>query len=171
MFLRRILSANSIRRFGTFPPRLGLLKVPKLDVKPAASEDIVRWRSGYLSPDAASLKPLEEADALYARLHIHNWNLLVTQGDIIKLPVNMKDVKVGDKIVFNEVSQIGSRTHTLTGSPRIDPGLFTVKGVVMEKTRVKRAVDHVTRRRRRHVRNVVSNNCLTVIRVSELRLN
>lgn len=171
MFPRRILLPSSIRGFGTFPQRLGLLKVPKLDVRPRKTEDLVRWRSGYLTPDPDSLRPLAEAKALYARLHVHNWNMLVTQGDLVKLPVNMKDVKVGDTISFNEVSEIGSRNHTLTGSPRIDPNAFTLKGVVMEKTRVKRAIRHVTRRRRRHVKNVVSNNSLTVIRVSELGLN
>lgn len=138
-------------------------------------EDVVAHRANYIKPDLKDLQPLKEAPELYARIHIHNWDMLVTPGDIIRLPVNMRDLKVGNILKFSECSEIGSRNHTLSGGEegkgRIDPYVFSIKGVVLEKSRVKRAVTERTRRRRRHVRHVVSNNCLTVIRISEISLN
>lgn len=137
-------------------------------------EDVVAYRTAYTKPEPAAVQPLKEAPALYARIHIHNWDMMVTPGDIIKLPVRMRDVEVGSTLTFSECSEIGSRNHTLSGGlngkGRIDPSLFRIKGVCLEKTRVKRAVKETTRRRRRHVKHVVSNNCLTVIRVSEVSL-
>lgn len=138
-------------------------------------EDVVAYRANYIKPVLKDLQPLKEAPELYARIHMHNWDMLVTPGDIIKLPINMRDVQVGNTLRFSECSEIGSRNHTLSGGEegkgRIDPSAFNIKGVVLEKTRVKRAITERTRRRRRHVRHVVSNNCLTVIRVSDISLN
>ena len=144
------------------------IQIPKKPLTPLSTRDLVAFKTNIVKP--ADITPLVEAPELYARIHIHKRNLLVTEGDIIKLPVNMKDVKVGDTLVFDQVSELGSRNHTLSGD-RIDPSLFSIKGVVLEKSRVKRTVLKKTRRRRRHVRSVVQNNSLTVIRVSELKAN
>lgn len=117
------------------------------------------------------ITPLKEAPRLYATVHIHDRKFLVTEGDKIILPVKMREVKIGDILNFNQVSQIGSRDYTLKGGPRIDQDVFTIKGRVIEKTREKREVVGQTKRRRRHVRHVVQKNSLTVIRISELKVN
>jgi large subunit ribosomal protein L21 len=119
---------------------------------------------------AKDVTPLREAHALYATIHIHNRKFLVTEGDQISLPVRFKDVEVGNVLNFDQVSNIGSRDYTLTGKSRIDPHLFSVKGVVVEKSRVKRKILEKTRRRRRHTRHFVIKNPLTVIRISELKV-
>lgn len=144
-----------------------VLKVPVQEVQPLKVEDLVAFRPKYVKVE--DVTPLREATRLYARIHIHNWNLLVTEGDLIKLPVDLKDADIGDTLVFDQVSEIGSRNYTLSGE-RIDPSHFSIKGVVIEKTREKRKITERTRARRRHVRHVVSNNRLTVIRVSELKI-
>jgi len=150
---------------------------PALQAKPSVHnvEDLVRYKTEYVRPEAASVAPLKEAPALYARIHVHNWDMLVTPGDVIKLPVRMRDVEIGNTLRFSECSEIGSRSHTLSGGHlgkgRIDPSIFTIRGTVLEKSRVKRSVAERTRRRRRHVRHVVSNQCLTVIRIGEITLN
>lgn len=117
------------------------------------------------------LLPLKFGGALYATVHIHDRKFLVTEGDEIVLPVRMKDVKVGDVLNLHHVSTIGTREHTLTGNPGIDPSIFKIRGVVTEKTRTTAQTHERTQRRVRHVRHVVSQNCVTVIRVSELKLN
>lgn len=155
------------RMFSTARPAFNSIRVPPRSMEPQNVRDLVSFNAKYTK--VADLTPLKEARELYARIHIHNWNMLVTEGDIVKIPANMKDVKIGDTLIFDQVSEIGSRNHTLSGE-RIDPSQFSIKGVVLEKTRVKRSVLERTRRRRRHVRHVVANNSLTVIRVSEVKV-
>lgn len=121
-----------------------------------------------VSPDA--LEPLKLGHALYATVHIHDRKFLVSEGDEILLPVRLRDAEVGDELSFDKISSIGSRDHTLTGAPLIDPAHFKIKGVVIEKTREKRRINERTQRRIRHVRHVVVKNCITVIRISEISL-
>lgn len=117
------------------------------------------------------LTPLKEARSIYAKIHIYNRNFLVTEGDKILLPVRMKGLEIGNELQFDQVSEIGSADYTLSGNSRIDPSIFTIKGRVVEITRVKRQVKEKTRRRRRHVRHIPIKNVLTAIRISELKLN
>jgi large subunit ribosomal protein L21 len=134
-----------------------------------SSEQLVKRSVKYTKPRDTT--PLKEANSLFATIHLFNRKFLVTEGDTILIPVRVRDVEVGDVLNFDQVSTIGSRDYTLTGSPRIDRDVFSIKGVVVEKTRVRREVTEKTKRRRRHVRHVVIKNPLTVIRISELKVN
>lgn len=125
----------------------------------------------YLTVSQEELLPLKLGGDLYATVHIHDRKFLVTEGDEIILPVRLRDAEVGDVLEFNKISTLGTREHTLTGSPAIDPSIFRIKGVVVEKTRDRVRVHERTQRRVRHVRHVVKQNCITIIRVSELQLN
>lgn len=138
-------------------------------VKPMDPVKLLGRKINYTKP--RDITPLKEASALYATIHIHDRKFLVTEGDKIILPVKMRDVKIGDILNFDQVSVIGSRDYTLTGGPRIDRNVFSIKGTVIEKTREKREVEGKTKRRRRHVRNIVKKNALTVIRISDLKVN
>lgn len=137
-------------------------------------EELVRFKPAYFKPEPQSLLPLKEATSLYARIHVHAWDMLVTKGDTIRLPVRLRGLNVGDTLSFTECSEIGSRNHTLSGGDdstgRICPSVFEIRGVVLEKTRVKRHIKETTRRRRRHVKHAVSMQSLTVLRVTELAL-
>jgi ribosomal protein L21 len=139
----------------------------KLNVKDPAH--LISWKSKYLKPE--DITPLKEAKELYATIHIYDRKFLVTEGDEVRIPVDFKTLEVGDVLNLNEVSTIGSRDHTLTGGPRIDPSVFNIRAVVIEKTKVKHRVLEKTRRRRRHVRHVVVKPPLTVLRISQLSVN
>lgn len=125
----------------------------------------------YTKVAPADLEPLKLGHDLYATVHIHDRKFLVTEGDEILLPVRLRDAEVGDVLEFDKISTIGSRDHTLTGAPLIDPSHFKIKGVVIEKTREKRRINERTQRRVRHVRHVIVKNCITSIRISEISLN
>lgn len=171
MLSRQLGFGNAFRTFSTSHALYKTLSVPKKPLTPLSTEKLVSYTANYYKPQSLSeLQPLREARELYAKIHIHNWDLLVTEGDVVKLPVNFKDVKLGDTLRFDEVSQIGSRNHVVAGE-RIDPSVFDITGTVIEKTRVKRQITEKTRRRRRHVRHVVSNNSLTVFRINKISLN
>lgn len=137
-------------------------------------KELVSFKPEYFKPEPKSLLPLKEATDLYARIHMHTWDMLVTKGDIVQVPARLKNLKVGDTLSFTECSEIGSRQYTLSGGDekvgRICPSVFTIRGVVTGLSRVKRHIKLTTRRRRRHVKHAVSMQSLTVMRISEIAL-
>ncbi|KAH3670570.1 hypothetical protein OGAPHI_001085 [Ogataea philodendri] len=117
------------------------------------------------------LTPLKYEQDLYASLRVHNRPYLVTKGDEMILPFRLKHAQVGDVLNFNDVTTIGSRNYTFHLKEAIDPSIFTIKAVVVEKTKKPMYVKEITKRRDRHVRHVPVKHDYTVLRVSELKLN
>lgn len=154
------------RMFASFQPKFTSAKTELPDFIPASKNTF-----NFTKVAPADLEPLKLAHSLYATVHIFDRKFLVTEGDEIVIPVRLRNANVGDVLNFDKVSVIGSRDHTLTGLPLIDPTHFKIKGVVVEKTREKRRVNERTQRRIRHVRHVPVENCITVIRINELALN
>lgn len=125
--------------------------------------------SSKILPD---LTPLKLEGDLYAVLKIHNNPFLVTKGDKILLPYNLKTAEAGDILRFTNVSTIGSRNYTYVGeNDQIDESLFEIKAVVLEKTKLPMRIREVTKRRQRKVRHAISKPHRTVLRVTELKLN
>lgn len=165
----RVVASGFARSLSTSPCRLlkPILAKPE-EIKPVNQVKFLERKPKYTY--VKDITPLVEAPIIYATIHIHNRKFLVTEGDQITIPVRFKDAEVGDTLDFNEVSNLGSRDYTLTGKSRIDPRLFSIKGVVIEKSRVKRKILEKTKRRRRHTRHFVIKNPLTVIRINELKV-
>lgn len=114
--------------------------------------------------------PLKYSNELYAVFRIHNRPYLVTLGDKVILPFKVKQANVGDVLNLNDVTTIGSRNHQLMDDP-IDTKLFTLKATVLEKTKRAFQIREVTKRRNRKVRHAVNKADLTVLRISELKVN
>lgn len=116
------------------------------------------------------LTPLKLSNELYAIFRIHNRPYLVTEGDKVILPFKLKQAEVGDILNLNDVTTLGSRNYKLVDDP-IDPSLFTIKATVMEKTKRPMRIREVTKRRNRKVRHAINKADLTVLRISEIKLN
>ncbi|KAH3684719.1 hypothetical protein WICPIJ_004305 [Wickerhamomyces pijperi] len=117
------------------------------------------------------LTPLKLEGDLYAVLKIHNNPFLVTKGDKIILPYNLKTAEAGDVLRFTHVSTIGSRNYTYVGeNDRVDEELFEIKAVVLEKTKLPMRIREITKRRQRKVRHAISKPHRTILRVTELKL-
>ncbi|AGO13238.1 AaceriAFR091Wp [[Ashbya] aceris (nom. inval.)] len=116
------------------------------------------------------LGPLRLANDLYAVFRIHNRPYLVTKGDQVILPFKLKQADVGDVLHLNDVTTIGSRNYKLVDHP-IDPSLYSLQATVIEKTKRPLRVREVTKRRNRRVRHALNKADLTILRISELRLN
>lgn len=116
------------------------------------------------------LSPLKLADEIYAIFRVHNRPYLVTEGDKVTLPFKVKQAEVGDVLSFNDVTTIGSRNYKLMDYP-IDPSLYTLKATIIEKTKRAFQVREVTKRRNRKVRHATSKGDLTILRISELKVN
>lgn len=106
----------------------------------------------------------------YVVAELHARPYLLTEGDHLRLPFLMPNVKTGDVLRFNRATAIGSRDLTLKGSPHIDERLFEcrvrVTGTEAEPLRIKEK----TKRRQRHVKQARSKHRYTMMRVMEVRV-
>ncbi|CCH46438.1 39S ribosomal protein L21, mitochondrial [Wickerhamomyces ciferrii] len=127
----------------------------------------IKESSSSVSQD--SLWPLKLSNELYAIVKVHSNPFLVTKGDIMTLPYHLKTAEVGDILNFTDVSCVGSRNFTLNDDP-IDTNLISVKGVVIEKTKMPMRITEVTKRRNRRVRHAISKPHKTLVRVTEIEL-
>lgn len=119
----------------------------------------------------SALKPSSNGSKdLYAVMRLYNMPYLVTKGDKIYLPYKMKNVKVGDVLNLNDVTTLGSTTHTLNINSGIDPSIYELQASVVEITRepLYQVVKKKPRCRRTKTTNVEPYQ--TVLRINELRL-
>lgn len=119
---------------------------------------------------AEKLPYLQSQRPHYISAHLHDRPYLLTEGDHLRLPFLMPQVKSGDILRFNRASAIGSREYTLKGAPYIDERLFEcrlrVLGVESEPLRIKEK----TKRRQRHVQHVKSKHKYTILRVMQVKV-
>jgi large subunit ribosomal protein L21 len=67
-----------------------------------------------MSPEVREMLPLLRAQGShYITAHIHAKSYLLTQGDTVRLPFNMKGVEPGDVLRLNRATAFGSRDYTL----------------------------------------------------------
>ncbi|CAI7663298.1 unnamed protein product [Penicillium manginii] len=106
----------------------------------------------------------------YVVAELHARPFLLTEGDHLRLPFLMPNVKPGDVLRFNRASAVGSRDFTLKGSPHVDERLFEcrvrVTGTESEPLRIKEK----TKRRQRHTKTAKSKHRYTIMRVMEVRV-
>lgn len=93
----------------------------------------------------------------------------ITAGDII-VNEHMKDLQLGDVITFDRIRELGNRDYAVRGSPLVSPRFCSIKAVCIEHTRSSPTV--IQKRRRKGQRPVVIHtDSVTMLRVSELRIN
>lgn len=114
--------------------------------------------------------PLKLSNELYAIFKIHNRPYLVTKGDKVFLPFKLKQAEVGDILNLTDVTTIGSRNYKIVDYP-LDPSLYTIKATVLEKTKRPLRIREITKRRNRKVRHAINKSDITVLRISELKMN
>ena len=68
--------------------------------------------------------------SLYACVHVRNTKFYVVPGDLIHC-YRLKKGEVGDIVQFDQVTEIGTRDHTLKGGRMINPKYFRVTGIII----------------------------------------
>ncbi|XBW37567.1 hypothetical protein QEN19_003148 [Hanseniaspora menglaensis] len=122
------------------------------------------------SSEDPQLIPLRLASNIYATFSIFGRPFTVQKGDTVILPSKLKGLKVGDEINFKDVETIGSSNYKIIDHP-INPTLFSLKGRVVELSRSKEKVFVHTVVRNRKDTHLKKHTDLTVIEISELKLN
>lgn len=120
---------------------------------------------------ADSLLPLKFEHNIYATIKVHNKSYLVTKGDLVNLPFRMHQAEIGDVINFDNIDTVGSRNFTYHMDGGIDAGKVSISGVVVEKTKKPMTIKEVTKKRDRHIKHSLSKHDLTVVRISDVKIN
>lgn len=107
---------------------------------------------------------------LYAIFRLHNMPYLVTKGDRLVLPFKMKDAEVGDTLLLNDVTTLGSPEFTYNNSQGISEDLYDLKASVVEITKEPYYEVYRTKRRNRRVKTFPVQNYQTILMISELKL-
>jgi len=153
------------------------------DIKasPNARSDIL---SQTLTPSIRKLLPLLQSQpAHYITAHLHGRPYLLTRGDTLRLPFQMPHVRPGDVLRLNRATHIGSRDYTLKAPEPVkgnadrgkkvfylDERLFTCRARVVGVETEPLRVEEKTKRRRRHVKHVMSKQYFTILKISDLEV-
>ncbi|ODV61640.1 mitochondrial 54S ribosomal protein bL21m MRPL49 ASCRUDRAFT_75627 [Ascoidea rubescens DSM 1968] len=123
------------------------------------------------------------ADNLYATVNIQNFPYLITKGDLINLPYNLRQVEVGTTIKLNNISNLGSRDlfYRLPTSKEKNvtdlyldnkiSELIEIKAVCIEKAKNKAKHVKLERQRCRKNRAFITKLPKTILRIKELKIN
>lgn len=110
------------------------------------------------------------SDHLYAIFKLHNMPYLVTKGDKVYLPFKLKNAEVGDQLVLNNVTTIGSPDYTYNDSEGIPKNLYNLKANVVEITKEPYYEVTRTKQRCRRLKTFPVQPFQTVLMINELKL-
>jgi len=191
----------------TAPPPPSVLEPSTQELSSAAT--ITTTITAPEAQDSADSKPLVLSKSLqqllpalkaqtphYITAHIHSFPYLLTEGDTLRLPFQMKGVNPGDILRFNRATILGSRDYTLkagssspqhsspphvrgeaytnkrrSGEPSyIDERLFECRMRVMGLDSGPMMIKEKKKRRNRRTRKAASKHKYTVLKVMEVRV-
>lgn len=101
---------------------------------------------------------------------MHNLPYMVTKGDKVYLPYKLKDAQVGDSLILNDVTTIGSPDYTYNDANGIDTSLFDLKASVTEITREPYYEVYRKKPRCRRLKTFKVEPFQTVLTINELKL-
>lgn len=122
-------------------------------------------------PDLSAMKlDSNNSQDLYSVVKIYKKPYLVTKGDKIVLPFKLKDAEVGDLLILNEITTLGSPQYTYQCDNGIPQEVCEVLAKVVEIT--KEPYYEVVRRKKRCRRRktIPVEPFQTHLMINELRL-
>lgn len=133
-----------------------------------------------LSTLSTSLQKLSLQPNYYAKVHIQNKAYIVTKGDLIHLPIRLRETSVGDTLSLTTLSAVGSRDYTMsspapTGKNQerkfLEAGLGRVSATVVEHTKQPMVTTIKKKRRNRHAKAIKNKQPYTVLRVTDVQIS
>ena len=80
---------------------------------------------------------------------------LLAPRDLLTV-ARLKNVRVGDRLSFSEIHEVGSRDYTLRGSPTLPKGVVKVEATVV--THTKGAMERIVKfKRRKHYQKTIEH--------------
>lgn len=122
-------------------------------------------------PDFSALKFDSNASrSLYAIFRLHNIPYLVTKGDKVVLPFKLKGAEIGDKLILNDVTTLGSPEFTYNDNSGVPTDAFELTARVTEVNREPYYEVYRKRQRCRRLKTYKVETHQTVLTINELRL-
>ncbi|KAG2733942.1 hypothetical protein G9P44_003467 [Scheffersomyces stipitis] len=132
----------------------------------------VRTLATSTRPDLTPLKLNSNGSKhLYAVFKLHNMPYLVTKGDKVYLPFKLANAQVGDSLVLDNVTTLGSPDFTYNNDEGIPQDLYQLKASVVEITREPYYEVYRKKQRCRRLKTFPVEPFQTVLMINELKVN
>ena len=116
---------------------------------------------------AAALQLIRSQPSQYVVASFAGRKYILTPRDMLTVP-HLRDVKVGDVLVLDEIHELGSREYTLRGNPVIPPNTVKVEATVVEHTKGKMEFIFKKKRRKGYRKTIQHKQPYTRIRIGDI---
>jgi large subunit ribosomal protein L21 len=145
--------------------------------------NILRWSSplrsaasraihiGSVVPDSttSALQLIRSQPSQYVVASFAGRKYILTPRDMLTVP-HLRDVKVGDVLVLDEIHELGSREYTLRGNPVIPSNTVKVAATVVEHTKGRMEFIFKKKRRKGYRKTIQHKQPYTRIRIGDIQI-
>ena len=117
----------------------------------------------------AALQLIRSQPSQYVVASFAGRKYILTPRDMLTVP-HLRDVKVGDVLVLDEIHELGSREYTLRGNPVIPPNTVKVEATVVEHTKGKMKFIFKKKRRKGYRKTIQHKQPYTRIRIGDIEI-
>jgi len=135
----------------------------------AASRAIHTTGSVVPNSTTAALQLIRSQPSQYVVASFAGRKYILTPRDMLTVP-HLRDVKVGDVLVLDEIHELGSREYTLRGNPVIPPNTVKVEATVVEHTKGKMEFIFKKKRRKGYRKTIQHKQPYTRIRIGDIEI-
>ncbi|KAF8967717.1 ribosomal protein L21-like protein [Flammula alnicola] len=146
----------------------------------AALASILRWsaplrcatsRALHTVPDSttSALQLIRSQPSQYVVASFAGRKYILTPRDLLTVP-HLRDVKVGDVLVLDEIHELGSREYTLRGNPVIPANKVKVEATVVEHTKGKMEYIFKKKRRKGYKKTIQHKQPYTRLRIGNIEI-
>ncbi|PPR00516.1 hypothetical protein CVT26_009902 [Gymnopilus dilepis] len=142
---------------------------------------LLRWSSSPLrslatralhtAPDTttSALQLIRSQPSQYVVASFAGRKYILTPRDLLTVP-RLRDVKVGDVLVLDEIHELGSREYTLRGNPVIPPSKVKVEATVVEHTKGQMEFIFKKKRRKGYRKTIQHKQPYTRLRIGGIEI-
>jgi len=94
---------------------------------------------------------------------------ILTPRDLLTVP-HLRDVKVGDVLVLDEIHELGSREYTIRGNPVIPSDKVKVQATVVEHTKGRMEYIFKKKRRKGYRKTIQHKQPYTRLRIGAIEI-
>ncbi|KAJ3516948.1 hypothetical protein NLJ89_g810 [Agrocybe chaxingu] len=127
--------------------------------------------AGSVVPEStsAALQLIRSQSSQYVVASFAGTKYIITPRDLLTVP-HLRDAKVGDILVLDEIHELGSREYTLRGNPVIPPNQVKVQATVVEHTKGQMEFIFKKKRRKGYRKTIKHKQPYTRLRIGEIEI-
>ncbi|PPQ91458.1 hypothetical protein CVT25_013715 [Psilocybe cyanescens] len=118
---------------------------------------------------ATALQLIRSQPSQYVVASFAGRKYILTPRDMLTVP-HLRDVKVGDVLVLDEIHELGSREYTLRGNPVIPANKVKVEATVVEHTKGQMEYIFKKKRRKGYRKTIQHKQPYTRLRIGSIEI-